>query len=181
MRKNWYIVYTKPQCEKKVVAALNRRKIENYCPFNQRKIRSSRRDKILREPLFKSYVFANVAPAEVYSLKQMSGVINIVYWRSEPAIVAEDEIDAIKEFTNDHRNIELVRTGVNFGHVAKMNNSPFYSFEGDVIAIKNKVLKVSLPSLGYIMVAKMENENIFDGHAPYKLNHLTMQSKEQQQ
>jgi transcription antitermination factor NusG len=181
MRKNWYIVYTKRQCEKKVVAGLNRRKIENYCPFNQRKIRFSRRDKILSEPLFKSYVFANVASAKVYSLKQMRGVINIVYWRSEPAVVAQDEIDAIKEFINDHRNIELVRTRVNFEDVAKMNNSPFYSFEGDVIAIKNKVLEVSLPSLGYIMVAKIENENIFEGQLPYKINRLTMQGKEQQQ
>jgi transcription antitermination factor NusG len=181
MRKNWYVVYTKPQCEKKVAAAMNRRKIENYCPFNQRKIRSSRRGKILREPLFKSYVFANVTSAEVYLLKQLSGVINIVYWRSEPAVIAQDEIDAIKEFTNDHRNIELVRTRVNFEDVAKLNNSPLYSFEGNVIAVKNKMLKVSLPSLGYIMVAKMEDENIFEGQVPYKINRLTIQSKEQQQ
>ena len=31
MKKNWYAVYTKAQCEKKVAALLTKKKIENYC------------------------------------------------------------------------------------------------------------------------------------------------------
>ena len=30
MQKNWYVVYTRPQCEKKVAALLTKKKIENW-------------------------------------------------------------------------------------------------------------------------------------------------------
>ena len=35
MKKNWYAVYTKSRCEKKVSASLTKKKIENYCPLNR--------------------------------------------------------------------------------------------------------------------------------------------------
>src|SRR6185295_9884757 len=103
MQKNWYAVYTRPHCEKRVVSSLTKRKIENFCPLNCRKIKSFRRSKILQEPLFRSYVFVYITFAEADLVKQINGVINILYWRNEPAVIKQDEINAIKEFTNDHR------------------------------------------------------------------------------
>jgi transcription antitermination factor NusG len=161
MQKNWYAVYTKPRCEKKVASLLTKRKIENFCPLNCRKIKSLRRSKILHEPLFKSYVFVNIALEESSLLKQTDGVISVLYWWGEPAIIKDDEIEAIKEFASDHQNIELERTLVNMHEVARILDEPSYSMEGNVFALKNKTLKVSLPSLGYIMIAKLEDESIF--------------------
>ncbi|KAA9039498.1 hypothetical protein FW778_11815 [Ginsengibacter hankyongi] len=34
MQKNWYAVYTKPHCEKKVSLLLVKRGIENFYPVN---------------------------------------------------------------------------------------------------------------------------------------------------
>src|SRR5437868_481336 len=161
MQKNWYIVYTKPHCEKKVAALLAKRKIENICPLNSKKIKSFRRSKILQEPLFKSYVFVYISLDEITLIKQTDGVINILYWMGEPAVIKQDEIQAIKDFTNDHQNIELERTHVDMYEAAKVIDGPSYSMEGNVFAVKNKTFKVSLPSIGYIMVAKMDDENIF--------------------
>ena len=161
MQKNWYAVYTKPHCEKKVASLLTKRKIENFCPLNCRKIKSLRRIKILQEPLFKSYVFVKITMAEIPLLKQTDGVISMLHWMGEPAILKQDEIEAIKEFTSDHQNIELERTEVDIHDVVRMIDGPLYSREGNVFAVKNKTLKVSLPSLGYLMVAKMEDESIF--------------------
>src|SRR6266436_9951549 len=109
MQKNWYAVYTKPNCEKKVASLFTKRKIENFCPLNCRKIKSFRRNKILQDPLFKSYVFVYITLAEIALIKQTDGVISILHWMGEPAVIKQDEIDAIKEFTGDHRNIELER------------------------------------------------------------------------
>lgn len=181
MQKNWYAVYTKPSCEKKVASLFTKRKIENFCPLNSSKIKSFRRSKILQGPLFKSYVFVNITLAEIALIKQTDGVISILHWMGEPAVIKQDEIDAIKEFTSDHQNIELERTQVNIHDIARVVDGPSYSMEGNVFALKNKTLKVSLPSLGYIMIAKMEDESIFGMEAPYKTIHLSIQNEAQQQ
>jgi transcription antitermination factor NusG len=181
MQKNWYAVYTKQRCEKKVASLFTKRKIENFCPLNYRKIKSLRRYKMLHEPLFKSYVFVNITPAEIALLKQVSGVISILYWRNVPAIIKQDEIDAMKEFTSDYQDIELDRAQVNVHHAAQVIDGPSYSMEGNTFAVKNKTLKVSLPSLGYIMMAKIENESFFGKEVPYKTNRLGIHNETQQQ
>jgi len=161
MQKNWYAVYTKPNCEKKVASLFTKRKIENFCPLNCIKIQSFRRGKIIKEPLFKSYVFVNITGDEITQLKQVDGVISLLYWMGKLAIIREDEIEAIKEFNNNHENIELERTHVNTTDIARIVDGPSYSMDGKVFALKNKTLKVYLPSLGYVMVAKMGDESIF--------------------
>lgn len=135
-----------------------------------------RRSKILHEPLFKSYVFVNIALEELSLLKQTDGVISVLYWTGEPAVIKDDEIEAIKEFTSDHQNIELERTWVDMHDVARVIDEPSYSMDGNVFALKNKTLKVSLPSLGYIMIAKLGDESIFGRKATILQNNSFMHS-----
>jgi len=148
--------------------------------MNCLKIKSFRRTKILLAPLFKSYVFVNIAPGEIDLLRQTEGVISVLYWMGEPAIVKQNEIDAIREFTADHQNIELERAQVNMRDVARVVDGPSYSMEGNVFAVKNKTLKVSLPSLGYIMIAKMEDESLFTRESSFKTIRLSIQNEAQQ-
>src|SRR5665647_1358444 len=98
MQKNWYAVYTKPHYEKKVASLFTKRKIENFCPLNCIKIQSFRRGKTIKEPLFKSYVFVNLTLNEITQIKEIDGVISLLYWVGKPAIIKEDEIEAIREF-----------------------------------------------------------------------------------
>ncbi len=69
MQKNWYIIYTKPKCEKKIVAILSKKKIENFFPVNCKRVNYLRKSKLLYEPLFNSYVFANISESEMAKLK----------------------------------------------------------------------------------------------------------------
>jgi len=165
MQKNWYVVYTKPHYEKKVSLLFTKRRIENFCPLNSIKLKSLRRNKLLQEPLFKSYVFVNIHDSDIHLLKQTDGVISLLYWMGKPAIIKNDEIETIKEFTNDHQNIELERTLVNTSDMVRIIDGPSYSIEGKILALKNKNVKVNLPSLGYTMVAKIEDESIFGREA----------------
>ena len=158
MQKNWYIIYTKPKCEKKIATLLTKRKIENFCPFNCKLVRSPRKSKLFYEPLFDSYVFAYIAEEVLALLKQMDYILSIVYWKGEPAKVSDEEIEAIKEFTTDHQNIKLEKTKVNVNDVTRIIDGPMYSMDGQVLTVKNKTIKVNLPSLGFIMVAEMDTE-----------------------
>ena len=161
MQKNWYAVYTKPQYEKKVAALLGKKKIESFCPLGCVETQNFRKLKLVFKPLFKSYVFVHATHEELTLLKQTDGVVNMLYWLGKPAIIKDEEIAAIKEFTNDHRNIKLERTVVNLSETARNFSASSYAIEGKLVTIKNKLLKVSLPSLGYTMIAKVEDESIF--------------------
>lgn len=161
MQKNWYAVYTKPQHEKKVAALLGKKKIENFCPLACVETQNFRRLKLVFKPLFKSYVFVHVTQEELESLKQTDGILNILYWLGQPAIIKDEEIAVIREFTSDHRDIKLERTVVNLSETARNLSASSYAIEGKLVTIKNKLLKVSLPSLGYTMIAKVEDESVF--------------------
>jgi transcription antitermination factor NusG len=161
MQKNWYVVYTKPHYEKKVSLLLTKKRIESFCPLNSIKLKSLRRNKLLQEPLFKFYVFVNIHDSEINLIKNIEGVISFLYWLGKPAIIRKDEIETIKEFINDHQNIELERTQVNNSDVVRIIDGPSYSVEGKILALKNKIVKVNLPSLGYTLRAKIEDESIF--------------------
>ena len=161
MQKNWYAVYTKPQCEKKVAALFSKKKIENFFPLSCVETQGFRKHKLVFEPLFKSYVFVYVTEAETELLKHTDGVVNLLYWLGKPAIIKDDEIAAIREFTNDHRNIKLEKTLVNINDVARNFNASSYAIEGKLVTVKNKTIKINLPSLGFTMIAKIEDDSIF--------------------
>lgn len=113
------------------------------------------------KPLFKSYVFVHVTLEELELLKQTDGILNILYWLGQPAVIKDEEIAVIREFTSDHRDIKLERTVVNLSETARNLSASSYAIEGKLVTIKNKLLKVSLPSLGYTMIAKVEDESVF--------------------
>lgn len=156
MQKNWYVIYTKPKCEKKVAALLSRRKIENFCPLNCKQIRHSRKSKLLYEPLFDSYVFAYMYESDIPLLRHVENVVSLVYWKGQPAIIKNEEIEAIKEFTADHQDIKLERTKVNVNGEARIVDGSSYTMDGKILMIKNRSINVNLPSLGFRIIAEME-------------------------
>ncbi|HVZ98660.1 MAG TPA: UpxY family transcription antiterminator [Chitinophagaceae bacterium] len=162
MQNNWYIIYTREGYEKKVSSSLNKKKIENFFPQTVTVTTTSfRKTKHLREPLFKGYVFVNTSENYINTFRQIDGVISLVYWMGKPAIVPEDEIEAIKEFTNYHQNIELEKTQVVPNGNVRIIDGPSYFLEGNILALRNKDIKVHLPSLGYTLIVKLPEESIF--------------------
>ncbi len=170
MQKNWHAVYTRPQSEKKVAASFTKKKMEVFFPMICVKTKTFRRHKFVFEPLFKSIVFVRVSQEETALLRQTNGVINMLYWLGKPAIIAEDEIAAIREFTEDHRNIKVEPAFVNNNDVAHSINGSSVSIEGRLYAVKNKTIKVNLPSLGYTLIAEAEEESVFVRDTPVLQN-----------
>jgi transcription antitermination factor NusG len=93
-------------------------------------------------------------------LSRISGIVNLVYWLRKPAVIREDEIDAIKKFTDQYPNVQLEKTAVNVDDRVRVIKGPLITQEGNVIAVKSRSVKIALPSLGYIMVAEVEKQNI---------------------
>ncbi|HTI90482.1 MAG TPA: UpxY family transcription antiterminator [Puia sp.] len=158
--KQWYVLYTKPRWEKKVSRQLEQKRIEYYCPLNKIQRQWSDRKKIIEEPLFSCYVFVRLSETEHLAARMIDGVMNFVFWLRKPAVVRQDEIEAIKRFTNEYTDVKLEKKPVNLNDTVRIINGPLMQREGNVLEIRKKTVKLSLPSLGYLMVAEVGNTNV---------------------
>jgi transcription antitermination factor NusG len=156
MQKNWYVVYTKPHFERKVSLSLSKKNIEIFCPLNHKKSRQLFLNKSLAEPVFNCYVFVKSTNSEIIQLvKDTYGAISVLYWKGKPAIITEEEINAMKEFSLNLREIKVEKMH-STTKTEETNTS--YLMDGQVLLIKNRTMKLNLPSLGLTMVAKLPEE-----------------------
>lgn len=93
---------------------------------------------------------------------RVEGVVNFLYWIGKPAVVKNKEIEIIKEFANCYKDIKIERINVDMDDAIHIIDEPSYKMQGKFISVKNKIVKVNLPSLGYTLIAEIEKESILE-------------------
>ena len=159
MTRNWYAVFTRPRQEKKVSSLLSKKGISNYYPLNNVSSSSLNIKKQTRQPLFTSCVFVYVRESELSTLRKIPGVVNLFYWMAKPAVIHEEEIDVLQQFTSVYQNIRLEKSSVNMSGMVRVVDDPIISFKENSATIRFQTLKVILPSLGFTMIAEREKAN----------------------
>lgn len=157
---NWFVVYTKPRWEKKVAHLLTRKGIENYCPLRREQRQWSDRKKVIEVPLFTSYVFVHIPTTLITEVRKTSGILNFLYWLGKPAVVRKDEIETIRKFLNESKEVELEKIKVNVEDQVRILRGPLISEEGTVMEVMNSKAKVLLPSLGYALLVTVDKDNL---------------------
>ena len=157
MQRNWYLICTKKQKEKRVTELLSKKGIENYCPFTiaENKI-SGTKEVTVREALFKSYVFVHITDDQIHFMKQTPYIVNMLYWKSKPAVISKEEIGALKMMTETYQRIKVEKTTVQTFdkfHFAEQNITTQHN---NVFSIKHKGHVAILPSIGYKITAQRE-------------------------
>ena len=158
MSNKWYAIYTRPRWEKKVSGLLTQKGIECYCPLNKVRRKWSDRIKTVEEPLFKSYVFVKIGEEDRTAVRMTDGVVNFVYWNGKPAVIKEKEVQTIKRFLDEFENVEAIK--INPEERVRIVSGPMMDQEGRVIEIKNKRAKVSIDSLGYVLIAYIDKTKL---------------------
>ena len=178
MQKSWYIIYTKPKCEKRIASILAKKKIENFFPLNSKQNEFTRRGKRKSqlEPLFDGYVFVHISEMDIEMIREVDGVINLVYWRGQPAVIKKDEIDVIKEFTSDYQDIKVEKTYVDTNEIVSIIDAPKYLMEGNILSVKPSAIRVNLPSLGLIMIAEVNSDSTLSRKLSFGNKELLLQS-----
>ena len=154
MLRNWYAVYTKPQKEKFVSSAFARKGFECFCPVVNINSGKSNNKKTTFEPLFMCFVFVYMSEGDISSIKSIPGVLNILYWKSKPALIKAEEIAVIKHFTVNFINIKLIKSSVNLVHNIAVKDEPVILFKENAVSVKYQTVKAYLPSLGYTLIAE---------------------------
>lgn len=156
MNRNWYAVYTKPQCEKKVAALLTKKKIENLCPLNRITNGAGNRRKMLYEPLFPTFVFVYITEGEMLEVRKTGDVINFVYWLGKPAVIKKAEIENAAHFSSVYYNIKLEKSAVNAAGMVRITNEPTINLNAGIMSVKTTKIRLTLPSIGFAMIAETE-------------------------
>jgi transcription antitermination factor NusG len=158
--KEWYVVYTHPKKEKKVVDVLTRKGIKNYCPLTRSIKQWKDRKKVDFEPLFNSYVFVYIKAADIDTVLHTEGIINLVYWLGKPVVVRPAEIDSVRQFLNKYGVVKLEKGIVNLNDSVRIIEGPMIDQDGQIVSIKHISIKVLLPSLGYTMIVEVNKESV---------------------
>jgi len=172
MKQSWYAVYTKLNCELKVTAHLNRKKIKNFCPVNNITNNTGFKKIWNAVPLFQSFVFVYIAEEEMQVVKQTNDVINFLFWLGKPAIISNEEVKSIERFTTNYANIGIEKTAVNLHAALQITSEPHIGITNNSMSAKYTLVKMLLPSLGYSIMASVETTTFkeFDSVANAKRN-----------
>lgn len=156
----WYAVHTRPRWEKKVASMLQDKGIENYCPLNKVVRQWSDRKKTVLEPLFKGYVFVQVAEAAKWELLTINGIVNYVYWLGKPARIRDNEIDTIRRFLHEFEDIEVTENNMTVNKTVQVKQGVLMNYRGIVIELHGNKAKVRIESMGLQLSAFFDKKNL---------------------
>ncbi len=150
-KKNWHAAYLKYRNEMKVYDLLKSKGIECYLPLISSKRIWSDRTKIIKEPLFTSYIFVKVTSSEYYEVLFTEGVLKFVCFENKPATIQDFQIETLKLFMKNMNNeIEVSTDRIRKGNYVKITNGPLKNAIGEVIETKGRqCLLLRFEHLGY--------------------------------
>lgn len=148
---NWYVLYTFPRAEKQVKERIDKEGVTCWLPLHRSPRVWSDRVKLVDVPLFNSYIFVYCTETVLRSLIRIYGVVRIVYYDGKPAIVREEEIDAIKKFL-----IEAEAHPLCSGEEVEILCGAMKGVTGTVMQINKTHLVLSLEQVSATVCVKLE-------------------------
>ena len=139
---NWYAVHAKPRHEAVAVLSLQREQVETFFPQLRQKRTIRRVRKWVTGPLFPGYFFARFdATRDGRLVRYANGVINVVSFGGNPAVVDPAIIDGIRSYCqlstpNPQHSTALADTvtiqplALRPGDVVEIQTGPFRGLQG---------------------------------------------------
>ena len=154
----WVALYTNSRAEKKTAQTLHDAGYEVYLPLLHTRRQWSDRWKVVEVPLINSYIFAKIRAKDVAPVRASAGVVAIISWHGQPAIIPDREIDAIKRLMDAKaaiyvKNSSQLRRGVK----VRIVEGPFVNMEGLLISnCEDGNFCVSISGLDFALVTTIE-------------------------
>tara|TARA_Y100001958_G_scaffold61576_1_gene41389 strand:- start:850 stop:1317 length:468 start_codon:yes stop_codon:yes gene_type:complete len=101
-KEKWFVLYTKPKHELKVVDNLLNIGIESYCPTIMSNRIWSDRIKKIKEVLIKSTIFVRCSDKERGDVFEIPSTVRYLYHCKKPAVVFDSEIKHLKKLEQNN-------------------------------------------------------------------------------
>ena len=153
--KKWFVLYTKPNQEKKVEEQLVKMGIKCYCPTIQIVRQYSDRIKKIMKPLMPSYVMVNVEENNRNDVFSVNGVVRYLFWLGKPAEIRESEIKLMQDnLSGEYESVSL--SSFVKGQMYKISEGIFSGRTGEIIEAQKNKIKLELKSLGMIVTLRLK-------------------------
>lgn len=155
--KKWYALYVASRQEKKVQEGLLSKGIEAYTPIVKTMRQWSDRKKMVELPLIKGYVFVKHEATEKEKVFTVNGIVNYIRFERKPAVVRDNEIQALKEiisygYETSVGNYGNLITGMN----VKVTQGNFKGLSGTIIRKdKNEFFVIALETIQQHIIIKL--------------------------
>jgi transcription antitermination factor NusG len=143
-----------------VASLLQEKGIVHYCPLNRVMKQWSDRKKQVLEPLFKGYVFVQVAEPNKWEVKKVEGIINYVHWLGKPAIVKESEINTIRKFLQEFSDVEVTDRELHVNTAVTVKQGILMNYRGIIVEVLGSRVKVQIDSMGVQLSAFFDKSNL---------------------
>jgi len=137
-QSEWYVIYTRPNAEKKFAARLTERGIESYLPLSAEVKIWSDRKKTIHEPLFKSYVFARCTIEQLHIVKTVFGFSNFISFGGYPTTIKDRQIEIIKSILRLYADAKSISTRFVMGDEVTIISGPLKGLKGVLASISGK-------------------------------------------
>lgn len=148
--KEWYAVFTKLNCERKVSSILTKKGIVNYLPVVQKDLKRKSQE----TPVFPNFVFVCLEKEQVLKILQIAEVINLVYWLDKPASIKGVEIALIQRFIREHKNVSIQKIDVKRDEDVCIITTEEKNTQNKLPKIE--CVQVTLPSLGFALIGERQ-------------------------
>lgn len=141
--KGWYVIYTRPQQEKKLADSLTRLGIECYLPLLSTVSLRRGRKKKMEKPVFPSYVFAMLSSLSEYFVAYESpSFCYYVKVGRQSAMLSNTIIEQIKIALDSSEEVDVVGGSFVAGQSLLISQGPLKGLLGEMIEYngKNKIL-----------------------------------------
>ena len=154
----WVAVYTQSRAEKQVLARLEQQGFETYLPIIEIKRHWSDRIKMVKTPLFSSYLFVKIKKNEPILVRKTPGVVYIVAFHNEITTIPEQEIENIRQFIAQKQEIFVEQTQrLKKGSTVRIVEGPFSGMVGTLIDDnKRGNFAVKIDALGVSLVTQID-------------------------
>lgn len=158
-KEGWYVLYVKSRCEKKTEQQIAESGIRTYLPLIKRTKKWSDRNKVVYEPLIKSYLFVYIDNnADMFRVVSFDGACFFLKFGNDYAMAKESEIEQIKLLlaTEDVTELEIEERAPIIGQICKIMNGPLIGMKCEVINVDSvRKVRVRIDSLRQDIVATL--------------------------
>jgi len=155
--ENWYVLYTKPNREKKVLSQLHHLNMTVYCPMVTTLRQWSDRKKKVEAPLIPRVIFINCAEQDRNKVFEVAGTQHYLFWLGKPAVVKNSEIETLQTWLQEgmsEAQVQDLKTGDTF----VIQNQVFNGQEGVVHEVSKNRVQILLKELGMkVTITKDKN------------------------
>lgn len=148
--KNWYVIYCKPNTEKKTAENLMKCGIEVYCPL-QKKIRQwSDRKKKVEVPVLPSMILVHIKEQDRPQVFQVHTVQRYLFWLKKPAVVKKEEIEQLKQaLSKNPKNVSVEK--IDDSHKVKLKGLGFDDKDAKLKYATKTHYCIYLERLGFVI------------------------------